>query len=105
MNQETLTKLIKKMIKLIKPKDVLSIEFKLEPMYSENEYYMMIQYVVPDDSEFLRSANMRTSDNIRRRWNEEIKNSIQNYFDVRISISSSGVTAKSYYDKLKPYFR
>jgi hypothetical protein len=102
MSQEKLTKLIKKMTNVIKPKGVLDIKFRLEPLgIRDDEYYMNITYIVPDDSEYLRSSNMRDSDNTRIKWNSEIKNSIKNYFNVDVIINSTGIQSESYYIKQK----
>jgi hypothetical protein len=102
LSEEKLTKLIKKMISVIKPNGVLGITFRLEPLgIRDDEYYMNITYIVPDDSEYLRSNNMRNSDDIRIKWNYEIKNSIKNYFDTDVIINSSGISSESYYNRQK----
>ena len=90
--------LINKMIEVIKPNGVSNIRFNLQPL-EDNEFYMNITYIVPDDSEFLRSYNMRNSDDIRIRWNNEIKNSIKNYFDIRVIINSTSISSQSYYNE------
>ena len=94
MSEEKLTKLIKKMTNVIKPNGVLDIEFRLVPL-GDDEFYMEIKYIVPDGSEFLRSNDMRTSDDYRDKWNREIKNTIKNYFDVKVIINSSGIRSES----------
>lgn len=102
MSEEKLTKLIKKMTDVIKPNGVLGITFRLEPLgIRDDEYYMNITYIVPDDSEYLRSHNMRNSDDIRIKWNYEIKNSIKNYFNTDVIINSSGISSESYYNRQK----
>lgn len=102
MNQRQLEKMIGKMINVIKPNGVSFMEIKLDPLdIHGNEYYMDVEYVVPDDSEFLRSFNMRDSDKQRTLWNREIRNSIKNYFDTDVIIANSGISAKSYYNRLK----
>ena len=102
MSEEQLTKLIKKMTNLIKPNGVLGITFRLEPLGIRNdEYYMNITYIVPDDSEYLRSHNMRNSGDIRIKWNYEIKNSIKNYFNTDVIINSSGISSESYHNRQK----
>jgi hypothetical protein len=104
MNQQQLEKMIGKMINVIKPNGVSFMEFKLDPLdIHGNEYYMSITYIVPDDSEFLRSFNMRDSDKQRTLWNREISKTISDYFDVKVIISSSGVSAESYYKRLKDF--
>ena len=102
MSEERLTKLIKKMINVIKPHGVSHIEYSLEPLeIRKNEYYLNLHYVVPDDSEYLRSSNMRRSDLIRREWNEQIKNTIKEYFDTDVIINSTGISSESYYNSQK----
>lgn len=104
MNQPQLEKMIGRMINIIKPNGVVNINYKLRPMdFVGNSYNMSITYIVPDDSEFLRSFNMRSSDMIRRQWNEEISNTIRDYFDVEIIIGSSGTQSESYYERQKKY--
>jgi hypothetical protein len=92
--------LINKMIEVVKPKGVSNIKFNLQPL-KDDEFYMNITYIVPDDSEYLRSNNMRNSDNVRMDWNYEIKNSIKNYFDIRVIINSTSISSQSYYNKQK----
>ena len=102
MNQKQLEKMIGKMMNIIKPNGVSNMEFVLDPI-NKNEYYMEVTYIVPDGSEFLRSNNMRTSDDYRDKWNREIKNTIKNYFDVEVIISSSSIKSESYHERLKQY--
>jgi len=102
LNLEQLEKLIKKLTNVIKPKGVSDIEFELK-LIDGNEYYMSISYILPDDSEFLRSNNMRNSDMIRREWNNEMKKTIKNYFDVDVIITRSGISTESYYNRLKDF--
>jgi hypothetical protein len=102
--EKQLNHLIDKMINIIKPKGVLEIDYDLTPLeFTDNEYYMRITYVVPDDSEFLRSSNMRDSDNTRITWNREIKKSIKSYFDIDVIINSTGIQSKTYNNKQKEY--
>ena len=104
MNQPQLEKMIGRMINIIKPNGVSNIDFKLRPMdLVGNSYNMSITYIVPDDSEFLRSFNMRYSDKQRILWNEEISKTISDYFDVEVIIGNSGVSSESYYKRLKDF--
>lgn len=106
MNQKQLEKMIGKMMNVIKPNGVSDMSFNLEPMgpYSfKDEYYMRVTYVVPDGSEFLRRDNMKKTDVYRDQWNREIKNTIKNYFNVNVVISSSNITSESYHERLKQY--
>jgi hypothetical protein len=95
MNQKQLEKMIGKMINIIKPNGVSDMGFNLEPL-DDDEYYMRVIYIVPDGSEFLRRDNMNKTDVYRDQWNREIKNTIKNYFNVNVIISSSNITSESY---------
>lgn len=100
MSEEQLTNAIKKLTNVIKPNGVLGITFRLEPLGIRNdEYYMNITYIVPDDSE-LKSLRL-DSDDIRIRWNYEIKTAIKNYFNTDVIINSSGISSESYYNRQK----
>jgi hypothetical protein len=104
MRQEILDKLINKMIKHIKPNGVSELIYTLEPTDDTGEeYYMMVTYVVPDDSEFLPKFNMRNSDFNRKSWNTEITKTIKDYFDIRVIISNSSIQSESYYKRQKQY--
>ena len=53
MSEERLTKLIKKMINVIKPNGVSHIEFRLEPVpIRDDEYYIILTYIAPLTFEF-----------------------------------------------------
>lgn len=98
--------MIGKMMNVIKPNGVSDMDFNLEPMgpYSfKDEYYMGVIYVVPNGSEFLRRDNMNKTDVYIDQWNREIKNTIKNYFNVNVIISSSNITSESYHERLKQY--
>jgi|688.fasta_scaffold221993_2 hypothetical protein len=103
MSEDKLTKLIKKMINVIKPNGVLDIEFRLVPLgIRDDEFYMEITYIVPDDSPLLNMGKSpRSFNDIRMGWNNEIKKSIKNYFNTDIIINSSGVSSESYHNKQK----
>ncbi len=104
ISEKRLFNLIDKMINITKPKGVLEIDYNLTPLgFTDNEYYMNITYIVPDDSEYLRSSDMRDSDITRISWNREIKNTIKNYFDANVIINSSGIQSETYYNKQKEY--
>ena len=104
MEIDKLRNLITKMINVIKPKGVSDIHFKLEPVYKDDSsFFMSITYVVPDDSQHLRMSNMRNSDNSRIEWNQQIKNTIENYFNTHIILNSSSIKSQSYNNKLKEY--
>lgn len=100
MSEEKLTKLINKMINVIKPNGVLDITFRLKPLGDrDDEYYMDITYIVPDDSPLLKMGKSpRSFNDIRMEWNSEIRKSIKNYFDVYIIINVSSITSESYHN-------
>ena len=84
------------MLVLIKPNGVLSIEFSLEKMFdNDDEYYMSMTYIVPDDSPYLNSGN-RT---IRIVWDTEIRKTIENYFKVRVIINNTSVSSETFHKK------
>ena len=98
LSEEKLTILINKMINVIKPKGVTDINFRLTPLgIRDDEYYMDIKYIVPDDSPYLTLKHR----DIRLIWNNEIKKTIKGYFDVDVIINSTGMSSESYYNKQK----
>jgi hypothetical protein len=99
MSQENLEKMITKMVSVIKPNGVLGITFRLEPLgIRDDEYYMNITYIVPDDSPYLkRSTSTRTFDDIRNKWNSSLRQSIKNFFNTEVIINSSGISSESFY--------
>jgi hypothetical protein len=104
MSQEQIESAINKMISIIKPNDVLSVDIEVHPIGLDEvkyEYYLNITYIVPDDSEFLRSSNMRYSDYNKMGWNKEILDNLKNYLGIDVIINSSGVSSESYHDRIK----
>jgi hypothetical protein len=102
MSEERLTKLIKKMINVIKPNGVSHIEFRLEPIpIRDDEYYIILTYIVPDDSEYLAPSHMRSMHNIKYNWNYEIRKSIKDYFNTVVIVSLSNIASESYYNSQK----
>ena len=98
MSEEELTNAIKKLTNFIKPKGVLDIEFRLIPSeIREDEYNMIIKYIVPDDSKYL---NTSTAD-LRLEWNNKIMALIKGYFDGDVKINSTSISSKSHYNKQK----
>jgi hypothetical protein len=98
MSEEELTNAINKFTSVIKLKGVLDIKFRLTPLgIREDEFYMDIKYIVPDDSIYL---NTSTIDN-RLKWNNEIRYSIKSYFNADVIINSTGISSESYYNKQK----
>ena len=103
MSEEQLTNAIKKLTNVIKPNGVLGITFRLEPLGIRNdEYYMNITYIVPDDSPLLKMGKSpRSFNDIRMGWNNEIKTAIKNYFNTDVIINSSGISSESYHNRQK----
>jgi hypothetical protein len=103
MSQEQIERAINKMINVIKLNDVLSVDIKVYhlDLGVKYDYYLNITYVVPDDSEFLRSSNMRYSDYNKMTWNKEILDNLKNYMGIDTLINSSVVMSESNYQKMK----
>ena len=101
MSEDKLTKLIKKMINVIKPNGVSDISFRLEPIANRDEYYIILTYIVPDDSEYLAPSHMRSMHNIKYNWNYEIKKSIKDYFNTFVIVGLSNIASESYYNSIK----
>lgn len=97
MSQEKLEKMITKMVSIIKPKEVSHVEFEIDPIDS-NEYYMSVEYIVPNDSPYLKmSTSPRTLNDIRSEWNLSIQKSIKNFFGTKVIIHSSSISSESFY--------
>jgi hypothetical protein len=104
MSKEQIERGIKKMISIIKPNDVLSVDIEVHHLglgEVKYDYYLNIKYVVPNDSEFLRSSNMRYSDYNKMKWNKEILDNLRNYLGIDVIINSSGVSSESYHNRMK----
>jgi hypothetical protein len=104
MSQEQIERAINKMISVIKPNDVLSVDIEVHPLGLDEvkyEYYLNITYIVPDDSEFLRSSNMRYSDYNKMKWNKEILDNLKGYLGIDVIINSSGVSSESYHNRME----
>ena len=103
MSQEQIERAINKMINVIKLNDVLSVDIKVYhlDLGVKYDYQLNITYVVPDDSEFLRSSNMRYSDYNKMTWNKEILDNLKNYMGIDTLINSSVVMSESNYQKMK----
>jgi len=88
---EKYTKLIKRLIKVIKPVGVTDIDFELNPTGSLNEFYMSVTYWIPIDSELLQKSNIPITDRRRYEWNSEIQKNINQWFDISVMITSSSL--------------
>jgi hypothetical protein len=87
-----MNRLIKKILSVIKPDGVLEIKFKLEPI-SDDEYYLSLKYIVPDDSPAL---NRKTVDNYIYQWTDPIHKTIQDYLGISVYIKNQGISSKSF---------
>jgi len=101
------TKLIRRYLNISKPNGVLEIKFEITPTGDENEYYMKVTYVVPDDSKYLQQDKPHNPNvdfiNYRYFWGDEIRKTIKNYFGVNVIINSSSTQSESYYNRQKQY--
>jgi hypothetical protein len=97
-----LEKLIGKMIKVLKPKGVSFMKYKLNPLDIYGHQYLMdMVYIVPDDSELLKIHRFEYGDPSRYYWNNEISKTIKAYFDVTVIIEDSSIISESQYKQLK----
>lgn len=97
MSQEELERSMNKMVSVIKPKEVLEIDFDLVAI-DKNEYYMSVEYVVSDDSPYLKmSTSPRMLENIKSEWNSLLNKNIKNFFNVKITINPSDIRSESWY--------
>lgn len=103
MDADNLHKLVGRLLKIIKPSEVAEIEFELDPIGGNSEYYLKLTYVVPNDSKYFNRKNQNDLYNDVREWNRQIVKSIMNYFDIKVYISSSGVRSEEFHNKMKKY--
>jgi hypothetical protein len=97
MSQENLENAIRKMLSVIKPTEASFVDFDLTPI-DEDEYYMSVKYVVPDDSPILKvKTSPRVYDDLRMKWNEEMKKNLKNFFNAKVIITSTGLSSESWY--------
>ena len=97
MSQENLETAIRKMLSVIKPTEVSFVDFDLTPI-DKDEYYMSVKYVVPDDSPILKvKTSPRVYDDLRMKWNEEMKKNLKHFFNVKVIITSTGLNSESWY--------
>jgi hypothetical protein len=95
-----LKKFLGKMLPILKPKEVLNIEWELSQK-TEKEYYLSLTYIVPDNSPYMTFKSLRFSPRIK--WNTEINKSISSHFDIKVFINTSGMRTESYSKKLKEW--
>jgi hypothetical protein len=94
------TKLIERYLNISKPNGVLEIKFVIWPVGDENEYYMKIMYVVPDDSKYLK-VNDKNLIPVRYRdeWNHQITKDLKDYFGLKVYINQSGTRNENFYNR------
>ena len=85
------TKLIGRYLNISKPNGVSDIEFELEPTGDKGEYYMKIEYLVPDNSELLKVNPFAIHRDSRYYWNHHITKDIYNFFGLKVIIGNSGI--------------
>lgn len=100
ISQQKLEKFIKKLFDVIKPNGVSDIEFDLSPTNLDNEYYMGINYIVPNDSNILK-MNKSELHYLRNDWGYEIKKTIKDYFNVDIIINSTAISSELFHNKIR----
>jgi hypothetical protein len=97
ISQENLENSIRKMLSVLKPTEVSFVDFDLTPI-DKDEYYMSISYIVPDDSPILKvKTSPRVYDDLRMKWNEEMKKNLKNFFNAKVIITSTGLSSESWY--------
>lgn len=97
MSQEELERSMNKMVSVIKPKEVLEIDFDLVAI-DKNEYYMSVEYVVSDDSPYLKmSTSPRMLENIKSEWNSLLDKNIKKFFNIKVIVNSSDIRSESWY--------
>lgn len=97
MSESTLKKNIERMLSVIKPEGVIMIDFELDRI-ADNEYYINLTYVVPDDSPYMKGSRKEEP---RYDWNKEIIFSIRDYFSTRVIVNSTSLITESYYKQQK----
>lgn len=85
------------MLSIIKPEGVSMIDFELDPI-KQNEYYLSLTYVVPDDSPYMV---VNRKEDPRHDWNRTILYSIRDYFNTRVIINNTSLTTESFYKQQK----
>ena len=100
INLDRDTKLIRRYLNISKPEGVSKIAFEITPVGDENEYYMKITYVVPDDSKYLK-ANDKNLIPVRYRdeWNHHIAKDLKDYFGLKVYINQSGTRNENFYNR------
>jgi hypothetical protein len=97
MTIEQVEKIAKKMFSVIKPEGVIEIDFRFYS-YFKNEFYLSLNYIVPDGSEYMKISR---KEDPRNNWNRVIKKTLESYLDIRVIINNTGLTTESFYKQQK----
>ena len=92
LSEEKLTRLINKMINVIKPKGVTDINFHLTPLgIRDDEYYMDIKYIIEDES----ISKLYTGLEFKEKYKGFVfySQKIMNWYDVRISSNDKTISS------------
>lgn len=87
---------IKRIVQIQKPNGVLDVEVSVDPI-SKEEYYVNLNFLVPEESDFLkRPRNHRDvfyRDERLFTLKHNIAKSIEDYLSIKVYINSYGVRA------------
>ena len=103
LNDKTFIKILPKFIKNLLPEGVIDIEYDIEKL-SDDEYYMGVTLIVPDDSPLLLRKNEFLMMKERNELREELKRNILGFFGKRMIINSTGIRAESFHNQSKINF-
>jgi hypothetical protein len=103
LNDKTFVKILPKFIKNLLPEGVIDIEYDIEKL-SDDEYYMGVTLIVPDDSPLLLRKNEFLMMKERNELREELKRNILGFFGKRMIINSTGIRAESFHNQSKINF-
>ena len=100
LNINQTTKLIRRYFDISKPEGVSKVEFEISPTVEDNEYYMNITYIVPEDSKYLQQDKpnnpRETYVNYRYYLNYHISKDLKNYFGLIVHINQSGTRSEKF---------
>lgn len=99
MSINQLEKFLDKFTEVTKPKDVIKLEYKLDPA-GKGQYFLHLDYIVSDESPYLKIKRGYMEDP-RTEWNEQIKKTLESYLDIKFYITSTSMRSESYYKHMK----
>lgn len=100
LSNNTFIKVLPNFIHSLLPDGVVDIEYDIEPIEND-EYYLDVTFVVPDDSPLLVRKNELLMMRERIEMREELKRKILGFFGKRVIINNTGVRAESYHRQHK----